>query len=197
MRQALGRDTFRKIALATAFGAASSSCSYASAAASRTMFKRGASLVPSLAFLFLSTNLVVELEIILCLLRGWQFTVAECTDGIVPGKFDRGRADAQRARLRARPCFDTGRGCHPVGQTEQAGVAGQVAQTVVIAASMLRKDVLIGFLGVFVPQTWWPTLFMHVSSPWLRIPVNALIGPLVAFVSFVCSIGNVPLAAVL
>ena len=83
MREALGRDGPKEIALATALGAASSSCSYASAAISRTLFKKGAALVASLAFLFASTNLVVELGIILWLLMGWQFTVAEWVGGVV------------------------------------------------------------------------------------------------------------------
>ena len=77
MRRALGRDGVREIALATLAGAASSSCSYASAAIMRTLFKKGAALIPSLAFLFASTNLVIELGIILYLLMGWQFTAAE------------------------------------------------------------------------------------------------------------------------
>src|ERR1700694_2327868 len=81
MQRVLGRDGVREIALATGFGAASSSCSYAAAAMSKTLFKQGAALVPSLAFLFSSTNLVLELGIILWLLMGWQFTVAEWIGG--------------------------------------------------------------------------------------------------------------------
>ena len=83
MQQLLGRDGVREIALATGFGAASSSCSYAAAAMSKTLFKKGAALVPSLAFLFSSTNLVVELGIILWLLMGWQFTAAEWIGGLL------------------------------------------------------------------------------------------------------------------
>src|SRR5258708_2319441 len=83
MRRALGRDGVREIALATVAGAVSSSCSYASAAIMRTLFKKGAALIPSLAFLFASTNLVIELGIILYLLMGWQFTAAEWIDGVV------------------------------------------------------------------------------------------------------------------
>src|SRR5437016_6628456 len=83
MRRAFGRDGFREIALATIAGAVSSSCSYASAAITRSLFKKGAALIPSLAFLFASTNLVIELGIILYLLTGWQFTAAEWIGGIV------------------------------------------------------------------------------------------------------------------
>src|SRR6266446_2647244 len=83
MRCAFGRDGFREIALATIAGAVSSSCSYASAAITRSLFKKGAALIPSLAFLFASTNLVIELGIILYLLMGWQFTAAEWIGGVV------------------------------------------------------------------------------------------------------------------
>src|SRR5271166_1517722 len=83
MRAALGGGGIRPVALATLAGAASSSCSYASAAISRTLFKRGAGLVPSLAFIFASTNLVVELGIVLYLLMGWQFMAGEWIGGMV------------------------------------------------------------------------------------------------------------------
>src|SRR5439155_25601796 len=83
MRRAFGRDGFREIALATIAGAVSSSCSYASAAITRSLFNKGAALIPSLAFLFASTNLVIELGIILYLLMGWQFTAAEWIGGVV------------------------------------------------------------------------------------------------------------------
>ena len=83
MQRALGRGGMREIALATAAGAASSSCSYASAAVSRTLFARGAALAPALAFVFASTNLVAELGLVLYLLLGWQFMAGEWLGGIV------------------------------------------------------------------------------------------------------------------
>ena len=83
MSRALGRAGLREIALATAAGAASSSCSYASASVSRTLFKKGAALIPSLAFIFASTNLVAELGIVLYLLMGWQFMAGEWIGGVV------------------------------------------------------------------------------------------------------------------
>src|SRR6202790_2662311 len=83
MQRVLGRDGIREIAVAAGLGAASSSCSYAAAAMSKTLFKKGAALIPSLAFLFASTNLVLELGIILWLLMGWQFTAAEWIGGVV------------------------------------------------------------------------------------------------------------------
>ena len=215
VRKALGRDGFREVALATVFGAASSSCSYASAAVSRTLFKRGAALVPSLAFLFSSTNLVVELGIILYLLLGWQFTAAEWIGGLVLVAIMAALVRlTYPARLveaaRRHPEAGSGHEHHgmPVaGATLLAKLRSpelpvRVAQTFVMDVSMLWKDLAIGFLvagvlGAFVPDAWWAALFLKGASPWLQVPSNALLGPLVAVISFVCSIGNVPLAAIL
>ncbi|WP_428390779.1 permease [Lichenicoccus sp.] len=215
MREAFGRDGIREIALATAFGAASSSCSYASAAVSRTLFKRGAALVPSLAFLFSSTNLVIELGIILYLLLGWQFMAAEWLGGVVlVGIMAVLVRVTYPAKLveEARRFKEAGSGHEHASMPLEGSTIWQklrnphlpmrVAQTFVMDASMLWKDVLIGFLiagllGVFVPSSWWAAVFLKGSSPWLAVPANAVIGPIVAVLSFVCSIGNVPLAAVL
>lgn len=215
MRKAFGRDGIREIALATAFGAASSSCSYASAAVSRTLFKRGAALVPSLAFLFSSTNLVIELGIILYLLLGWQFMAAEWLGGIVlvaimavlvrvtyPAKLIEEARHFKEAGSGHEHSSMPLEGATIWQKLRNPRLPVQVAQTFVMDASMLWKDILIGFLiagflGVFVPNEWWSAVFLKGSSPWLAIPANAVIGPIVAVFSFVCSIGNVPLAAVL
>ncbi len=215
MQKALGRDGLRETALATLFGAASSSCSYASAAVSRTLFKRGGALVPSLAFLFSSTNLVIELGIVLFLLLGWQFTAAEWVGGVVlvavmavlvrltyPAQL------VEAARRHEEPGAGHQHAGMPVaGDTVWAKLRNPelpvwVAQSFVMDVSMLWKDLLLGFLiagilGAFVPRGWWAALFLHGASPWVQAPANALLGPLVAVVSFVCSIGNVPLAAIL
>ena len=215
MREALGRDGVREVALATLFGAASSSCSYASAAVSRTLFKRGAGLVPSLAFLFSSTNLVIELGIVLYLLLGWQFTAAEWAGGVVlvaimaalvrltyPARL------VEAARTREEPGGGHQHAAMPIaGNTLWARLRSpelpvRVAQTFTTDVSMLWKDLLLGFLvagvlGASVPDRWWAGLFLKGTSPWLQAPANALLEPLVAALSFVCSIGNVPLAAIL
>jgi uncharacterized protein len=215
MRRALGRDGVREIALATVAGAVSSSCSYASAAISRTLFKKGAALIPSLAFLFASTNLVIELGIILYLLMGWQFTAAEWIGGVVlvvimsvllrltyPAKL------VEKARHHPEPS-----GGH---EHEAMTLAGEtlwqkltdpcarifIAQNFAMDWSMLWKDLVGGFLiagalSAFVPADFWAALFLKGASPWLQVPVNALVGPVIAVISFVCSIGNVPMAAVL
>ncbi len=200
---ALGGDGPRAIALATLFGAASSSCSYAAASVSRTLFGKGAGLVPSLAFLFASTNLVVELGIVLYLLMGWQFMAGEWIGGVVlivlmsalvratyPAKL----VEGARQRYTAMHEHVHGHAHVPVWVA--------VAQNFVMDRSMLWKDLLLGFLiagalAAFVPDGVWQALFITKASAWVQLPANAFLGPLVAVLSFVCSIGNVPMAAVL
>ena len=215
MQQALGRDGIKQIALATVLGASSSSCSYASASISRTLFKKGAALAPSLAFLFASTNLVVELGIVLYLLMGWQFTLGEWLGGVVLIVVMTGLVRATYPKklveaARHHPEGMAGRDhsdvtipgktfwqklTHPNGRT-------LVAQNFVMDFQMLWRDLALGFLiagglSVIVPDGVWQTLFVINAPSWLQVPANALLGPLVAVISFVCSIGNVPMAAVL
>lgn len=216
MQKVLGRNGVKEITLATLAGAASSSCSYASAAISRTLFKRGAALVPSLAFLFASTNLVIELGVVLLLLMGWQFMAGEWIGGIVliavlalivkltyPAKLVE----------EARKFPEAGGHAHDHGDmAEAAGSLWQklgrwqtwihASHSFVMDWKMLWKDIVLGFviagaLGAFVPDGLWQALFVKGASPWIQVPANALLGPIVAMLSFVCSIGNVPLAAIL
>jgi len=215
MQRVLGRDGIREIALATGFGAASSSCSYAAAAMSKTLFKKGAALVPSLAFLFSSTNLVVELGIILWLQMGWQFTAAEWIGGLVliavmtvlvKLTYPKELVEAARRHV------DEATG-HDHGSMEAAGASVAerlrnprtriaIAQNFAMDLSMLWKDLVGGFLiagvlAAFVPDGAWKALFLNGAAPGVQLIGNAIIGPIIAIVSFVCSIGNVPLAAVL
>ena len=215
MREALGRDGIKEIGLATAFGAASSSCSYASASVTRTLFKKGAALVPSLAFLFASTNLVLELGLVLYVLLGWQFMAGEWVGGLVLVAV---MAILVRLTYPARLVEDARNHKEPESGHEHSSMpvegatvwdklrnpqtAVRVAQNMAMDVSMLWKDLvggflIAGFLSVFVPQDWWAALFLKGASPWLQAPANALIGPVVAVLSFVCSIGNVPMAAIL
>jgi uncharacterized membrane protein YraQ (UPF0718 family) len=215
MAGALGRTSLRTVALATAAGAASSSCSYASAAISRTLFGKGAALIPSLAFILASTNLVAELGIVLYLLMGWPFMAGEWIGGLVlvavmaalvsltypAGLVEdaRRRAQAAAAHAPGEMAEDGGSVWEKLGR-RRTWVA--VAQSFVMDWSMLWKDIVLGFLiagalSAFVPPGVWHVLFVQGASPWLAAPANALVGPLVAVLSFVCSIGNVPMAAVL
>jgi uncharacterized membrane protein YraQ (UPF0718 family) len=215
MQRVLGRDGVREIALATGFGAVSSSCSYASAAMSKTLFKKGAALIPSLAFLFSSTNLVLELGVILWLLMGWQFTAAEWIGGLVliaimtvlvkltyPKKLvEEARRHVDEAGGHEHGSME-GEGRSVVDRLRDPGTRVAVAQNFAMDFSMLWKDLIGGFLiagalAAFVPDGAWKALFLNGSAPGVQLVGNAVIGPLIAVLSFVCSIGNVPLAAVL
>ena len=217
MRTLLGGNGPKEIALATGFGAASSSCSYASAAITRTLIRKGAGFIPSLAFLFSSTNLVIELGIILYLLMGWQFTAAEWTGGVVlvaimsilvrltcpRHLIEEARQHAARASAGHEDSVS------PVPNESSfwarlfsREAMAAIARSFVMDWSMLWKDLaagflIAGFLSVFVPINAWRTLFVTGLTPALKMPLDALIGPLIAVISFVCSIGNVPMAAVL
>lgn len=215
IRDRLGRPTVRAIALATAAGAASSSCSYASAAITRTLFRKGAALAPSLAFLFASTNLVIELGLILWLLMGWPFAAAEWVGGvvlvIVMSLLVRLTApDRMVEAARRHAAADEGH-AHEAAPVEGGTVWERlqrpatrvaIARNVAMDVSMLWKDVVAGFviaglLATFVPAAWWQHLFLAEAPGWARLLANAALGPVIAMVSFVCSIGNVPMAAVL
>ncbi|HEY5258497.1 MAG TPA: permease [Candidatus Baltobacteraceae bacterium] len=215
MQRTLGREGPREIALATIYGAASSSCSYAAAAMSKTLFKKGAGFIPSLAFLFASTNLVVELGLILWLLIGWQFTAAEWIGGVVlvvimsiavKITYPRALVEAARHRVDEAHGHDHGdntvEGANLWAKLRDPRTLLAVARNAAMDWSMLRQDLLLGFLiagmlAAFVPGGVWQHLFLaHASAP-VREIGDAAIGPLVAIVTFVCSIGNVPMAAVL
>ncbi len=215
MQQLLGRDGLREIALATGFGAVSSSCSYASAALSKTLFKKGAALIPSLAFLFSSTNLVIELGVILWLLMGWQFTAAEWIGGLVliavmtvlvkltyPTKLvEEARRHVDETGGHEHGSME-GEGRSVFERLRDPGTRVAVAQNFAMDFSMLWKDLLGGFiiaggLGAFVPDGAWKALFLNGAAPGVQLVGNAIVGPVIAILSFVCSIGNVPLAAVL
>ena len=215
MREQLGRPGFRSIALATGFGAASSSCSYAAAAMSKTLFKKGAALAPSLAFLFSSTNLVVELGLILYLLMGWQFMAAEWVGGIVlviimsvlvKVTYPKKLVAEARAHVEAETGLDHGDDV-VAGETiwqklrdPQTRVI--VAQNAAMDWSMLYGDLAIGFLvagaiTVFVPPNVWHVLFLQGLPSWEQVVFGSIVGAVLAILTFVCSIGNVPMAAVL
>jgi uncharacterized membrane protein YraQ (UPF0718 family) len=216
MQRLLGKSGPKQIALATLFGAASSSCSYASASVSRTLLQKGAALTNTLAFLFSSTNLVVELGIILYLLMGWQFMAAEWLGGValvvimsllVSATYPRRLVEAARHHAgHTAAGHDHGSMAPPPGTLwkQLTGREGRVliAQNFAMDWGMLWKDLAIGFLiagalSVFVPNGFWQTLFVGDAPAWFKVPADALIGPLVAVVTFVCSIGNVPMAAIL
>jgi uncharacterized membrane protein YraQ (UPF0718 family)/YHS domain-containing protein len=211
---ALGGSGARPVALATGLGAASSSCSYAAVAIAKSLFQKGASAAAALAFQFSSTNLVVELGIVMWLLIGWQFTLAELVGGLVLvvvmtvllRLFVSRRLEA-RAREHARQAV-TGHQHHSAGGAMTLGQRltsvrawSDVAHNFRNDWGMVWKDIAIGFvLAGFVGQvhdSFWNGLFISGAPGGVKLVENALVGPVIAVLSFVCSIGNVPLAAVL
>jgi uncharacterized membrane protein YraQ (UPF0718 family) len=216
----LGDDRPRTLAVATGLGAASSSCSYAAVALARALVRRGANFVAAMAFEIASTNLVIELGIILALLMGWQFTLAEFVGGPIMIVLV---AVAFRLFVRSR-LIDAAR------QQADKGLAGSmeghaamdmsiqsrggfwrrlasrdgytsVSHIFVMEWAAVIRDIVIGLLiagavAAWVPDSFWQNLFLtgHPLAAKLWGPV---IGPVISLLSFVCSIGNVPLAAVL
>src|SRR3954452_7234876 len=210
----LAGDGPRPVALATALGAASSSCSYAAIAIAKSLFTKGASAARALAFQFASTNLVWELGLVLWILLGWQFALAEFAGGLVMialmalalRAFVSPRLEA-RAREHAQAA-DTGHQHNRVGldvpwreRIRSAAAWSDVAHNFRGDWQMLWKEIGIGFLLAgfvgLLPMDTFNTLFVTDAPPAVQTLQNAVVGPLIAVLSFVCSVGNVPLAAVL
>jgi uncharacterized membrane protein YraQ (UPF0718 family)/YHS domain-containing protein len=214
IERTLGGGGLRPIALATGLGAASSSCSYAAIAIAKSLFQKGASAASALAFQFASTNLVVELGAVIWVLIGWQFTLAELVGGLVLivvmslllRLFVSERLEAQ-ARNHAQ-AVDGGHQHHSAGASigirerlSSASAWSDVAHNFRNDWSMLYKEILLGFLLAgfigLLPNSFFAGLFLlHAPAP-VRLLENVIVGPLVAVLSFVCSVGNIPLAAVL
>ena len=211
---ALGGSGPRPVALATGLGAASSSCSYAAIAIGKSLFQKGASAAASLAFQFASTNLVIELGIVLWVLIGWQFTLAEFAGGLVMVvvmtallRLFVSRRLEQQAREHAQDA-ETGHQ-HAAAGTDlplrrrltSVDAWSDVALNFRNDWAMLWKEITIGFLLAgfigLLGNNFFNGLFIRHSDHALRTIENVVLGPVVAVLSFVCSIGNVPLAAVL
>jgi len=214
MERALGGRDARTLAFATGLGAASSSCSYAAVAIAKSMFQKGASLAAVMAFQFASTNLVFEIGIVLWIFLGWQFTLAEFVGGLVlivlmwAGiRLLVTRRLEEEARRHAQAA-DTGHVHHSAGsqlpwrqRLTSVAAWSDVAQNFRGDWQMLWKEitggfVIAGFIAL-LPMSFFNGLFLTHSSGAAQLAENVLVGPVVAALSFVCSVGNVPLAAVL
>jgi uncharacterized membrane protein YraQ (UPF0718 family)/YHS domain-containing protein len=209
LERTLGGRGAREVSLATALGAVSSSCSYAAIAIAKSLFQQGASLVSAMAFQFASTNLVFELGLVLWIFLGWQFTLAEFVGGIVlilllwlvlNTVVSRREEEDVRAHALA---AESGHVHHTSGGSRPFSLEGwsDVAQNFRGDLQMLWKELIGGFLIAgyisLLPEGFFNALFItHAWAP-LRIAENVIVGPIVAALAFVCSIGNIPLAAVL
>lgn len=210
----------RTLAVSAGLGAASSSCSYAAVALARALFRKGADFTAAMAFEIGSTNLVVELGIILALLIGWQFTAAEFVGGplmivvlallfrlfVRPRLVDAARTQAQRGiagSMEGHAAMDMSvagdgpfwrRLLSPAGFTAVSHVF--VMEWLAILRDLVLGLLIAGAVAAWVPEKFWQSFFL-VDHPGWSVLWGPIVGPLVAIVSFVCSIGNVPLAAVL
>jgi len=216
----LGDDRPRTLALSAGLGAASSSCSYAAVALARSLFRKGANFTAAMAFEIASTNLVVELGVILALLMGWQFTAAEFVGGPImivvlavlfrlflrqrllhqaQEQAERGLAGSMEGHA-AMDMSIGGEGSFVRRLFSRDGFTS-VAHIFVMEWAAILRDLVAGLLiagaiAAWVPDSFWHTFFL-ADHPLAAKLVGPLVGPLVAIATFVCSIGNVPLAVVL
>jgi len=216
---ALGRDDLRGVTLACGLGAASSSCSYAAVAVARALFRRGASFANAIIFEFASTNLVFELGLVLLVLLGWQFLAAELAGGLLMVAI---LAVVFKWTLRARLVEEAARQAEKGlagrmeghGEMDMSITDGRFLRRLLSARALtaishyfymdlasLWQDLGLGFLiagalAAWVPGSFWRAFFLS-DHPVLNEFWGPLVGPFISMISFVCSVGNVPLAAVL
>lgn len=219
MSRLLPDDRPRSIAIALGLGAASSSCSYAAVALARSIFRKGANFTAAMAFELASTNLVLELSIIIIVLMGWQFALAEFAGAPImvaimvvlfrallsPRRLREAKEQANRGitgRMEGMAEMDMAVAEGSLWQriTSDEGLTA-ISQYFVMDWASVWMDIvggllIAGALATWVPQEFWQGFFL-TDHPLLAKLWGPLIGPLVAVVSFVCSVGNIPLAAVL
>src|SRR5437762_521165 len=219
MSRLLPDDSPKSLAIACGLGAASSSCSYAAVALARSLFRKGANFTAAIAFQLASTNLVLELGIIMIILLGWQFAAAEFIGapimvGIVVWLFrrfltqkkvqtakrqaDKGIAGSMEGHAGMDMSVSGGsiwsRITSPKGFTAMSHYF--LMDWAAVWRDVLGGLLIAGALAAWVPKTFWKSFFL-ATHPTLALFWGPVVGPLVAVVSFVCSVGNVPLAAVL
>ncbi|SHF78371.1 hypothetical protein SAMN05444483_102368 [Salegentibacter echinorum] len=216
MEKTMGRDESKSLLLGTFFGFISSSCSFSALASTKSLFKKGASFTSSIAFLLASTNLVIELGIIIAIFLGWQFVVGEYIGGLLliliswlliriinPKKL------IKNARKNLKDQDDDASNSEKSwkkkvkSETSWAKVAKQYA----MEWKMVWKDVTLGFtiagiVAVFIPDSFFQTLFINTGNGntdfgFFTILEHIIVGPVVAFLTFIGSMGNIPLAALL
>ncbi len=216
----LGDDRPRTLAVAAGLGAASSSCSYAAVALARSLFRKGANFTAAMAFEIASTNLVIELGIILILLMGWQFMAGEFVGGPImivvlavlfrlflhPRLLASAREQAEQGlagSMEGHAAMDMSiQEEGPLWRRLSSGSGfTSLSHIFVMEWAAVLRDIVIGLLlagaiGAWVPESFWQSFFL-IDHPLLAKIWGPLVGPVVAALSFVCSIGNVPLAAVL
>ncbi|RUO65403.1 hypothetical protein SAMN06297229_1195 [Pseudidiomarina planktonica] len=225
MRSAMGDDGMKPMALGTFFGFISSSCSFAALSTTRALFQKGAALAPTMAFMLASTNLVIELGFVIAIFLSWQFVVAEYVGGILlillawvfikvtrPDKLTQGARDKLEDDSDDEHDHDHGDknsdDDHWMARLQQSDTWQKVGNKYVMEWQMVWQDVLLGFtvagiISAFVPSAFFEWLFVGVGTEqsanpgFLAVLQQAVVGPVAAFFTFIGSMGNIPLAAVL
>ena len=214
MQRSLGDTNAKSVGLATFFGFISSSCSFAALATTRSLFQKGAGFVPAMAFLLASTNLVIELGIIISVFLSWHFVVGEYAGGImlilISWLFIRITQPKKLIKQAKEKASGEDDGSEDVPDWKKlirswAGWKG-VGMRYRMEWDMVWKDVTVGFtiagiVAAFVPRSFFETLFLGVGSgdsfTFGQILEHTLVGPVAAFFTFIGSMGNIPLAALL
>ena len=216
MQKTMGGKESKGVLLGTFFGFISSSCSFAALASTKSLFKKGASFVSSIAFLLASTNLVIELGIIISIFLGWQFVVGEYAGGILLI----GISWILIRLINPKKLIEQAR--KNLGDNEEDEEEGdmswkqkmkseeswaKVSKKYGMEWKMVWKDVTVGFtiagiVAAFVPDTWFQTLFIGTGNgntdfTFFEILEHIIVGPVAAFITFIGSMGNIPLAALL
>ena len=216
MQKTMGENEKKSVLLGTFFGFISSSCSFAALASTKSIFKKGASFVSSIAFLLASTNLVIELGIIISIFLGWQFVVGEYVGGILlilicwvliriinPKKL----IEKARKNLEGQDDDEMEDSKDWKKQIQQEDSWARVAKKYKMEWQMVWKDVTVGFtiagiVAAFVPDSFFQTLFINSGQgktdfTFLEVMEHIVVGPVAAFLTFIGSMGNIPLAALL
>jgi uncharacterized membrane protein YraQ (UPF0718 family) len=216
MQKTMGKDESKSVLLGTFFGFISSSCSFAALASAKSLFKKGASFVSSISFLLASTNLVIELGIIISIFLGWQFVVGEYVGGILlilicwiliriinPKKL----IEKAKKNLEGQDDDEMDDSKDWKKQIQQEDSWARVAKKYKMEWQMVWKDVTVGFtiagiVAAFVPDSFFQTLFINSGQgktdfTFLEVLEHIVVGPVAAFLTFIGSMGNIPLAALL
>ncbi len=216
MQKTMGKNESKGVLLGTFFGFISSSCSFAALASTKSLFKKGASFVSSIAFLLASTNLVIELGIIISIFLGWQFVVGEYLGGILLILISwllirlfhpKGLIKKARERLKDNKDDDANNQKSWKERIKTEKSWAKVSQQYGMEWKMVWKDVTLGFtiagiVAAFIPDSFFQTLFINSGQgntdfSFFTILEHIIIGPVVAFITFIGSMGNIPLAALL
>ena len=215
MQRLMGNTGGKSVVLGTFFGFISSSCSFSALATSKTLFQKGASFVSSIAFLLASTNLVVELGILIFIFLGWQFVVGEYLGGVLLILFSwllirliKPRKLIESARQKLNKSKDEHEDLAPITEKIRSSENwAKAGKQYVMEWKMVWKDVTIGFtiagiVAAFIPDSFFQTLFINTGSGqqsfgFFTLLEHVIVGPAVAFLTFIGSMGNIPLAALL